>query len=162
MPLHQDGTVGVSTPVLTRPYHLSYPFVFRWRDDWYMVPETLENRTVDLYRSTRFPYDWTHAGTLLEDVAAVDATLIERDGRWWLFTTIAPFGGSENDELHIYLADTPLGPATSCIRWPMFRWRGGTSASRRRSASAKVSSASSTMGKGPPPSSPPDAHSRNA
>lgn len=110
MELRPDGSAGPATTVLTCPYHLSYPHVFRWRDDWYLVPETLENRTVDLYRSTRFPFEWTHERTLLDDVAAVDATLFEKDGRWWMFTTIAPFGGSENNELHIFMADTPLGP----------------------------------------------------
>jgi hypothetical protein len=110
MELHPDGTVGPASTVLACPYHLSYPQVFQWRDNWYMVPETLENRTVDLYRSTRFPFAWTHERRLLEDVPAVDATLVEIDGRWWMFTTIAPFGGSENDELHIYMADSPLGP----------------------------------------------------
>lgn len=110
MELHPDGSVGPATTVLARPYHLSYPYVFRWNGDWYMVPESLENRSVDLYRGTRFPFEWTHERTLLDDVAAVDATLFEKGGRWWMLTTIAPFGGSENDELHIFMAETPLGP----------------------------------------------------
>ncbi len=110
MELHPDGSVGPATTVLARPYHLSYPYVFRWNGDWYMVPESLENRSVDLYRGTRFPFEWTHERTLLDDVSAVDATLFEKGGRWWMLTTIAPFGGSENDELHIFMAETPLGP----------------------------------------------------
>src|SRR5579871_836262 len=27
--------------VLKEPFHLSYPYVFRWNDDFYMTPETL-------------------------------------------------------------------------------------------------------------------------
>jgi hypothetical protein len=110
MRLSADGTVGPSTPVLECPYHLSYPHVFQWKDDWYMVPETLENHAVDLYRSMQFPYKWTHVQRLLDGVDAVDATLAEIDGRWWMFTTIASYGGSENDELHIFHADSPMGP----------------------------------------------------
>ncbi|MGI8486457.1 MAG: glucosamine inositolphosphorylceramide transferase family protein [Thermomicrobiales bacterium] len=112
MEIHKDGRVGPSTPVLVRPYHLSYPFVFAWMGEWYMVPETLANKAVDLYRSVRFPFEWTHVKRLLEGVRAVDATLVEIDRRWWMFTTIAPFGGSENDELHIFEASSPLGPWT--------------------------------------------------
>src|SRR4029077_11593701 len=26
--------------VLTEPFHLSYPYVFRWLDDYYMIPES--------------------------------------------------------------------------------------------------------------------------
>jgi len=110
MEFYPDGGVGPSIPILSRAYHLSYPFVFHWAGDWYMVPETHENQAIDLFRSPRFPFDWTFARRLVDGVRAVDATLAEIDGRWWMFTTIAPYGGSENDELHIYLADSPLGP----------------------------------------------------
>lgn len=110
MELRRDGAVGPVTTVLARPYHLSYPFVFQWRGAWYMVPETRENRSVDLYRSPRFPFEWIKERTLLRDVPAVDATLHEWAGQWWMFTTIAPFGGTENDDLHIFVAETPLGP----------------------------------------------------
>lgn len=120
MELRDDDSLGPSTPILARPYHLSYPFVFQWQGDWYMVPETLDNRTVDLYRSTQFPFEWTHAARLLEDIDAVDATLAEIGDRWWLFTTIAPYGGPENDELHIYHAASPFGPWLPHTRNPQF------------------------------------------
>ena len=43
-------------PVLTREYHLSYPFVFRWNDDWYLMPETAHAMRLEVYRATCFPY----------------------------------------------------------------------------------------------------------
>jgi hypothetical protein len=97
-------------PVLERLYHLSYPFVFEWEGTYYMVPETAANRTVELYRCTSFPGGWELCATLLRDVSATDATLAEVDGRWWMFVNLAVPGASKNDELHLYYADSPLGP----------------------------------------------------
>ena len=45
--------------VLQEPFHLSYPYVFRWKDDFYMTPETLGANAVRLYRATSFPDQWT-------------------------------------------------------------------------------------------------------
>lgn len=112
MAIDSDGRLGPSVPILYCPYHLSYPFVFQWNGDWYLIPESGENLSVDLYRSVRFPYEWVHERRLVVGVRAVDTTLAEIDGRWWMFTTIAPRGGSENDELHIFHAASPLGPWT--------------------------------------------------
>jgi hypothetical protein len=107
----RDGD-GWTTPrrVLERPYHLSYPFVFRWRDEIYMVPETRQNRTVDLYRAAQFPDRWEPCATLLANVNGADATLHEHEGRWWMFVTIAAEGALCTDELFLFHADSPLGP----------------------------------------------------
>src|SRR5206468_3750692 len=39
MEVGQRGEVGEPRRVLERPYHLSYPFVFAWNGEWYMIPE---------------------------------------------------------------------------------------------------------------------------
>jgi hypothetical protein len=105
--------------VLECDYHLSYPFVFSWRGQWYMIPETCQARRVELYESVEFPHRWKLRQTLLDDVMAVDSTLVERDGRWWMFTNIAPYGGSTMDELHVFFAESPLGPWVPHARNPV-------------------------------------------
>jgi hypothetical protein len=113
------GVAGPARRVLERPYHLSYPFVFRWNGEWYMIPETLERRAVELYRATRFPDEWAFERTLLADVDAVDATLAEIGGRWWMFFAALPPGTVEATLLHLYHAPTPLGPWTPHRRNPV-------------------------------------------
>jgi hypothetical protein len=105
-----DGTVLTPEPVLTRAYHLSYPLVFRHADAIYMIPETGQNRTVELYRAESFPSGWTLVSVLLSDVRLVDATLVEHDGLWWMFGAIAENGGSSQDELAIFYSDRLEGP----------------------------------------------------
>lgn len=105
------GRTAPAQTVLTRPYHLSYPFVFRDGGRIYMLPETLANRTVELYEAVVFPGEWRLAGVLLSDIDAADATLHRgADGTWWLFASVARFGGSTMDTLCLFHSDAVAGP----------------------------------------------------
>ena len=104
----RDGTWLPAKRILETPYHLSYPCVFSWNGEWFMVPESAENRTVDLYRATSFPFSWQHEATLFREVAA-DTSIFERDGRWWaMYAT--PVFERNYEELWIHYADSPRGP----------------------------------------------------
>jgi hypothetical protein len=52
-------------------------------------------------------------------VAVLEATLLEHDGRWWMFASVGDLGTTLGDELHLFLADTPLGPWTPHPRNPV-------------------------------------------
>ena len=96
--------------ILRPDYHVSYPFVFRLGDDIFMIPESLENESVDLYRAVEFPKHWLFERRLLSEIRAVDATLLEHESRLWLFLNVAEPGASVNDELHLYSAPGLAGP----------------------------------------------------
>jgi hypothetical protein len=117
--IDRSGRLGEPYPVLTCDYHLSYPFLLHWNGAWWMVPESARANTIDLWRATEFPRRWTRERTLLAGVAAVDATLLEHAGRWWMFCNIGEPGASKDDELHLFHADTPLGPWTAHRRNPI-------------------------------------------
>ncbi len=111
--LEIDDQGGWTRPrrVLERPYHLSYPFVFRWQGEYFMVPESARNRTVEIYRCRSFPDQWSLEKVLLEGVRAVDATLHQEGDRWWMFVNIGSEEASHcHDELYLYHAPSPLGP----------------------------------------------------
>jgi hypothetical protein len=65
---------------------------------------------VELYRAVSFPDKWESAGVLLPDIAVADATLARLGNLWWMFATIGGKSISKNDELHLFFADSPLGP----------------------------------------------------
>ncbi|HEY7338248.1 MAG TPA: hypothetical protein VH639_25400 [Bryobacteraceae bacterium] len=81
-----DGS-GEPTVILEKQYHLSYPCVFEHGGDWWMIPESADNRTVDLYRARRFPDQWEHSKTLIEGPRLKDTTPLFHEGRWYFFTT---------------------------------------------------------------------------
>ena len=119
MEVFEHAEPGEAQVILERPYHLSYPFVFDWEGALYMVPETMENRTVELYRCEAFPHRWRLHEVLLRDVDAVDATLCRQGNRWWMFVNIADPGVNNTDELHLYWSATPFGPWTAHPRNPV-------------------------------------------
>ena len=106
----ENGRPGAVEPVLKRPYHLSYPFVFEAGKDVFMIPESAAARRVELYRAVDFPTRWEPAEILLDNVVATDATVHELDGRWWMFVTVGEQGSSRYDQLFLYHADNVHGP----------------------------------------------------
>jgi hypothetical protein len=98
--------------VLERPYHLSYPFVFEYRSQIWMIPETSSAGTVELYRANRFPDKWVLEDRLLEGISAGDATLIRKDGQWWMFAATSERQSSSWDALSLFHAPDLLGPWT--------------------------------------------------
>lgn len=107
--LDSNARLLSSEPVLERPYHLSYPFLFEYGEQLYMLPESAENRSLDVYRCTHFPTRWEFVQTLMSDIYIVDATLLQHHGKWWLFANVKENQDrSSLDRLFIYYADTPL------------------------------------------------------
>jgi len=92
--------------ILEKNHHLSYPFVFENNGDYYMIPETAENRTIELYKSSNFPFKWEWQMNLMEDVTAVDTTLYFHNNKWWMFVNVIENeGASSLDELFIFYSD---------------------------------------------------------
>ena len=104
-----DGRLGESHVVLECDYHLSYPFVFQRDGAWFMLPETSGHRTVELWRAIQFPWHWKLEKVLLPGVNAVDPTLLEHEGRLWLFAGMSEGGGESQDELFLFHADSLEG-----------------------------------------------------
>jgi hypothetical protein len=107
--LDEQNRAGKPVLALSRPYHLSYPFVFAWRGEIYMLPETAQNRTLELYRAIDFPLRWERCAVLMDD-EVVDSSIFEYEGRWWMFTS--GLGGSafKYSELSLFWAESPFGP----------------------------------------------------
>jgi len=95
--------------VLAEPHHLSYPFVFEHDGAIYMVPESGERGTVDLYRATSFPDRWTFVEHLMTGLEAYDATLLREHDRWWLFASVFKYKGAGSGELNLYSSDRLIG-----------------------------------------------------
>jgi len=91
--------------VLAEPYHLSYPYVFTWQSEHYMIPETLPCGAVRLYKADPFPTNWSYVGTLINGELA-DPSIFYFAGRWWLFACATPY---QHDTLRLYFAADLLG-----------------------------------------------------
>ncbi|MHC1733009.1 MAG: hypothetical protein AB9888_13405 [Bacteroidales bacterium] len=108
--LDGEGQLIRSEKIIERPYHLSYPFVFRIDGIYYMIPETNQNKKIELYKCCEFPYVWKFEKYIMENVSATDTTLFHYENKWWLFTTIDQTGGvsSCSTELFLFYSDDPI------------------------------------------------------
>lgn len=80
--------------VLDEPFHLSYPLVFEWDGELYMIPESWEAGSVRLYRASASVRSWSFVDVLLQGPVLLDSTVFRHDGSWWMFT--------ETNEQHAY------------------------------------------------------------
>jgi hypothetical protein len=101
--LDKQGKLLDSHKIIERPYHMSYPFVFRIGDQFYMIPETSRNKTIELYKCMEFPYKWEFERNIMENVSAVDSTLFHYDDKWWLFTAMDQTGNISGCSAELFL-----------------------------------------------------------
>ncbi|HTU43543.1 MAG TPA: hypothetical protein VMF91_00675 [Bryobacteraceae bacterium] len=86
-PVARDLFIGAPAVCLDAGYHLSYPAVFYHDGEVFMIPESAENQSVELWRATNFPFSWTLEKTLFRG-SLVDTTPLLHQGRWYFFTTL--------------------------------------------------------------------------
>ena len=124
--MDEKGNYSKPELVLDKPYHLSYPFIFEHENELYMIPESVANRTVELYKCVDFPLKWEFQMNLMEDVRAVDATLLFHNNKWWMFTNMVENDGASSwDELFLFSSENllsqdwqphPMNPVISDVK----------------------------------------------
>ncbi len=95
--LQNKGVIGLATSsdtykwnyqqiVLDEPFHLSYPYVFKFQNDYYMIPETSQASSIRLYKAINFPTKWSYVKTLLDQSDFADPSIFQHNNLWWLLT----------------------------------------------------------------------------
>jgi len=106
----RDGIVSAPECVLDVGVHASYPFLIERDGTVFILPETSAAGELVLYEAVEFPRRWRRAAALLPGVPAVDASVVEHEGRWWMFAGI--FGRGQNHTLFAWHAPDLMGPWT--------------------------------------------------
>ena len=71
-----------------------------------MIPESCSNKTIELYKCVEFPNKWEFKMNLIEDIVAVDATILRHDNKWWMFANVREnYGSSAHDELFLFYSN---------------------------------------------------------
>ena len=93
--------------VLDEPFHLSYPYIFKWKNEYYMIPESYHAKSIRLYKAFDFPTQWLFVSTLVAGSDYVDSSIVHFNDKWWLFAAL-----KTNDILYLYYANELMGPWT--------------------------------------------------
>ena len=94
--------------VLEGSRHLSYPHVFQFEGDCYMVPESWKSGAATLYRADQFPWRWSRVTNLLEGYRFADSSIFHHQGRWWMFSETSTPG--HHGILKLFGSERPDGP----------------------------------------------------
>lgn len=105
--IDKTGKCLSSKTIIDQPYHMAYPFIFENDGMFYMIPDTSQNKTIELYKCNSFPDKWELVKVLMNNIYAADTTLFYTNNKWWLFTSIDETGNNSgyDSELFLFFAE---------------------------------------------------------
>lgn len=116
-----DGRISAHRPIIVEPWHLSYPHVFFWQGELFLLPESWRGTDLMVYHAVQPPFHWKRDRVILPGMRGVDSTLLVHDGRWWLFTTPRGQRLRQDGDVVLFHARTPFGPWTPHPANPVIR-----------------------------------------
>ena len=94
--------------VLEENFHMSFPCIFIYKENIYMIPETSEINQIRLYICKEFPLKWELFSVVMDNVSAADSIIFTENDTWFLLTNICSSNiGDHQSELHVFWSDDP-------------------------------------------------------
>lgn len=94
--------------ILDESFHLSYPYVFKYSNEHYMIPECGQSGFIKLYKADKFPEEWSCIANLIEGDFG-DASIFEYDEKLWIISEKKTKSGERNINLHLYYSTNLFG-----------------------------------------------------
>ena len=100
--LKKDTLININD-ILKLDYHMSYPFVFNFKKNIFLIPETSDKKRIEIWKSISFPYKWKLYKILFENENHADVTLLKNKKNIWLFSNKSVDKFNDHlSELYIY------------------------------------------------------------
>ena len=74
--------------ILYENFHLSFPYIFKFKNNFFMCPDTSHISEIRLYKNINFPLKWKFYKTIKKNIVSVDNIIFKKNNLWWLFTNI--------------------------------------------------------------------------
>lgn len=101
---YSDLHVWDPKPIIEEDYHMSFPHVFEYQGETYMIPETLTPQEIRLYRCVEFPFRWVFDRVLFKGGCFADVTFHQDEQGCYLYTTVG-----DDNRLWIFFSETLHG-----------------------------------------------------
>jgi hypothetical protein len=93
--------------VLKKKYHLSFPNIFRYKKNIFLLPETHENKRLEIYICDDFPKKWSLYSTAFIGEIVCDPLILLKNKKLWLFINKTSRNVENlNKDLYIYQIDS--------------------------------------------------------
>lgn len=110
------------SPLADLGVHLSYPQVVATPDGPLRFCESWEAGAITLFDAKGPGGAWRPAGRMLDGIPAIDPTMVEHGGQWYLFLT--RMDDAPLERLHLFTAPDPRGPWRAHPQTPVRHDRG--------------------------------------
>ncbi len=81
--------------------HTSYPCIFEHLGKIYIIPETIDDSSIQLLECVQWPYKWVKNKEIIKNFNAVDTTFLSKDGNCYIITYNIP--DNRASERNLYL-----------------------------------------------------------
>ena len=100
----KDNKLSDIKDILNFNYHLSYPFIWKTKRDIFLIPESSQKKSIQIWKSVSFPYKWKIFKTIFKNEYCCDTTIIKDDDdvNWLLTNKSNDQTNDPNNELYIY------------------------------------------------------------
>lgn len=98
--LLKDGSWGTLGRALKEDFHLSYPQVFEYQGNIYMLPEAAASGRVLLYVAVEFPLKWKMASVVVDEPLVDPTLIIQNNDEIFLLAT------TRKNELKLYFSSS--------------------------------------------------------
>tara|TARA_B100001057_G_scaffold499973_1_gene612771 strand:+ start:1406 stop:3088 length:1683 start_codon:yes stop_codon:yes gene_type:complete len=105
--IFKDKKYKLLGPVIKESFHMSYPFIFEHNNDLFMTPETVDAKSIRLYRCKNFPLEWEFEKEIVTNQKAIDPSIFKYEDQWWLFYNILT-GKDTSSILMAYYSENPI------------------------------------------------------
>lgn len=99
--------------VINESFHLSFPNIFDYNGETYIMPESAGDNCIQLYKCVQFPNKWIKAGQLVQTIRSCDSILLKKSNGLFLHTNV--MGRRNCGHVHscfvknlIYKVDIPI------------------------------------------------------
>lgn len=82
-----DGVLSEPKVVIDYGRHLSFPFVFEYNGETYLVPESCSEKKLKLFHCIRFPDEWEEVYYISDERGFYDPVLFSVGGKSYLFAS---------------------------------------------------------------------------
>jgi len=103
--------------VLKEDFHLSFPWVFKYENKIYMIPETNEANSIRLYEANEDLTKFKFIKTIISEdkpegtVSFVDTSIINNEGKYYLFTSV---NRDDTNIQRLFVSDEIFGEYKEC------------------------------------------------
>lgn len=116
-------TIGRPVKIIEEPFHMSFPYIFEYKGNVYMVPETHQAKQIRIYKMGKNVYDWELFYAYDTEEELSDTIVLVKNEVVWLLNTDKDKSNPYRTRMHLFKINNLLDKS-ELIEIPLTRSQG--------------------------------------